>query len=99
MTESPRKTGSASAVAKDGWSDVLLVEKPEPTVTYRTDRVVYEESLTKGQVYEESLAKGQVCETDGFTLMKQGVTVRLEGALISELLLFEDASTRERSAP
>ncbi len=32
---------------------------------------------------------GQVCEIDGFTLMKQGVTVRLEGALTSELLLFE----------
>ena len=32
---------------------------------------------------------GQVCEVDGFTLMKQGIPVRLEGALTSELLLFE----------
>ncbi len=30
---------------------------------------------------------GQTCEVDGFTLMKQGLTVRLEGALTSELLL------------
>ncbi len=32
---------------------------------------------------------GQTCEVDGFSLMKQGVPVRLEGALTSELLLFE----------
>ena len=32
---------------------------------------------------------GQTCEVDGFTLMKQGLTVRLEGPLTSELLLFE----------
>jgi alpha-galactosidase len=32
---------------------------------------------------------GQVCEVDGFMLMKQGVIIRLEGALTSELLLFE----------
>lgn len=31
----------------------------------------------------------QRCEVDGFTLMQQGITVRLEGALTSELLLFE----------
>ncbi len=31
------------------WSDVLLVDAPEPTVSYRTGWVVYEESLTKGQ--------------------------------------------------
>ena len=29
---------------------------------------------------------GQTCEVDGFTLMKQGLTIRLEGALTSELL-------------
>jgi alpha-galactosidase len=34
---------------------------------------------------------GHVCTVDGFTLMKQGLTVRLEGALTSELLLFEVA--------
>jgi len=32
---------------------------------------------------------GQTCEVDGFTLVQQGVVVRLEGALTSELLLFE----------
>ncbi len=32
---------------------------------------------------------GQTCEVDGFTLMKQGLTVRLEGALTSELLLMQ----------
>ena len=31
------------------WSDVLFVEAPEPTISYRTGWVVYEESLTKGQ--------------------------------------------------
>ncbi len=34
-------------------------------------------------------SSGRSCEIDGFTLMKQGITVRLEGALTSELLLFE----------
>lgn len=32
------------------WSDVLLVEQPEPTLSYRTGWVVYEESFTKGQL-------------------------------------------------
>ncbi|MFH1006371.1 MAG: GH36 C-terminal domain-containing protein, partial [Candidatus Latescibacterota bacterium] len=32
---------------------------------------------------------GQTCEVEGFVLMKQGIMVRLEGALTSELLLFE----------
>jgi hypothetical protein len=31
---------------------------------------------------------GQSCEVDGFTLMNQGVTIELGGALTSELLLF-----------
>ncbi len=31
------------------WSDVLLVVDPEPTISYRTGWVVYEESLTHGQ--------------------------------------------------
>ncbi len=35
--------------AIDTWSDVLLVEAPEPTISYRTGWVVYEESLIKGQ--------------------------------------------------
>ena len=33
---------------------------------------------------------GQVCEVDGFVLMQQGIVVRLEGALTSELLLFDE---------
>ena len=37
---------------------------------------------------------GSACEMDGVTLMKEGVTVRLEGALTSELLLFEEVSGR-----
>ncbi|MDI7274958.1 MAG: alpha-galactosidase [Anaerolineae bacterium] len=32
---------------------------------------------------------GQTCEVDGFVLTKQGIAVRLEGALTSELMLFE----------
>lgn len=32
---------------------------------------------------------GQACEVDGFSLVQQGLIVRLEGALTSELLLFE----------
>ncbi|MBV8705717.1 MAG: hypothetical protein JO028_00915, partial [Acidobacteriaceae bacterium] len=30
------------------WSDVIVVEQPEPIISYRTGWVVYEESLTKG---------------------------------------------------
>jgi len=33
---------------------------------------------------------GQTCEVDGFTLMEQGITVRLEGVLTSELLLCQE---------
>jgi alpha-galactosidase len=32
---------------------------------------------------------GQACAVDGYMLMKQGIPVRLEGALTSELLIFE----------
>ena len=32
---------------------------------------------------------GQQCEVDGFTLMKRGLSIRLEGALTSELLVVE----------
>jgi hypothetical protein len=31
----------------DEWSDVLLVEQPQPTLSYRTGWVVYEESLIR----------------------------------------------------
>ncbi len=39
---------SATKGEKPAWSDVLLVDQPEPTLSYRTGWVVYEESLTKG---------------------------------------------------
>ncbi len=46
--------------------------------------------LDVGKVYRVTWDNaGQSCEVDGFTLMKQGIPVRLEGALTSELLLFE----------
>ena len=32
---------------------------------------------------------GQTCEVDGFVLTKHGIVMRLEGALTSELMLFE----------
>jgi len=35
---------------------------------------------------------GQACELDGFVLMQQGLSVRLEGALTSELLIVEEKS-------
>ena len=34
--------------------------------------------------------RGQTCEIDGFTLMNHGITVRLEGALTSELLICQE---------
>ncbi len=34
---------------------------------------------------------GQTCELDGYTLARQGIPVRLEGALTSELLIYEAA--------
>jgi alpha-galactosidase len=52
-TEQKAKSAGSIPNVKSGipteWSDVLLVEKPEPTISYRTGLVVYEESLTKGQ--------------------------------------------------
>jgi hypothetical protein len=32
---------------------------------------------------------GRTCEVDGWVLSKQGITIRLEGALTSELVVFE----------
>ena len=46
--------------------------------------------LDVGRVYRVNWDNsGQSCEVSGFTLMKQGIPVRLEGALTSELLLFQ----------
>ena len=74
MTNS--EISDTSADRAGDWCDVFVVEAPEPTLTYRTGWVVYEESLSKGNFV-------------GFTLMKQGIPVRLEGALTSELLICE----------
>jgi len=41
--------GQIGSGVDDEWSDVLLVEQPEPTLSYRIGWVVYEESLTRGQ--------------------------------------------------
>jgi alpha-galactosidase len=51
---SPGGTGASGVKPEDeifrsNWSDVLVVEQPEPTISYRTGWVVYEESLSKGQ--------------------------------------------------
>ena len=43
------KDEKPNAAKEPEWSDVLLVEQPEPTISYRTGWVVYEESLTKGR--------------------------------------------------
>jgi len=40
---------SSSELGND-WSDVLLTEGAEPTITYRSGLVVYEESLTQGRL-------------------------------------------------
>ena len=55
---------------------------PEYTVRLRGLDVARRYRVTWGN-------SGQACEVDGFTLMQRGLTVRLEGALTSELLLFE----------
>ena len=39
---------------------------------------------------------GQVCELDGYALMKQGVLVRVEGPLTSELLLCQETGSQQR---
>jgi|GEM_PF-6919835 len=116
------------------WSDVLLVEQPEPVISYRTGWVVYEKSVVSGidphdwGVLELAAAdrsrdicglfqlsaltqleyklrfrgldlsrryrvtfdnSGQTTVLDGFTLMEQDITVRLEGVLTSELIMCE----------
>jgi alpha-galactosidase len=47
--DTPVANAQASQAAEPEWSDVFLVEKPEPTLSYRTGWVVYEESLSQGQ--------------------------------------------------
>ena len=49
QTANPGTAEKQNAMPGAEWSDVLLVQKPEPTISYRTGWVVYEESLTKGQ--------------------------------------------------
>src|SRR5689334_19894212 len=47
--QSPTKGDKNNETDGAEWSDVLLVEQPEATISYRTGWVVYEESLSKGQ--------------------------------------------------
>ena len=39
------------------WSDVFVVDQPEPTISYRTGWVVYEESLTASSLGEDGTAQ------------------------------------------
>jgi alpha-galactosidase len=48
-TKSASKTDAVTSAKPIEWSDVLLVEKQEPTISYRTGWVVYEESLLKSR--------------------------------------------------
>ena len=50
MPRAPAHQGSANASTEPAWSDVLFVEEKEPTVSYRTGWVVYEESFIDGQL-------------------------------------------------
>ena len=49
-TDAPRSghDNRASGTAAPDWSDVVVVETPAPTVSYRTGWVTYEESLIAG---------------------------------------------------
>jgi alpha-galactosidase len=59
-------------------------QQPEYTLRMR--------GLDAGRRYRVTFDNsGQECHVDGLSLMKHGLTVRLEGALTSELLLFEAA--------
>jgi len=58
----------------------LSTKQPEHLLRFR--------GLDAGRRYRVTWDNcGLACEMDGFTLMHQGVTVRLEGALTSELLI------------
>jgi len=53
-------------IAPDDWSDIRLVEDPEPTISYRSAMTVYEESLTKGAFVGRGWnASGYVNHYDG----------------------------------
>src|SRR5579859_7300595 len=49
--DSPQSPTSKRAAGTDvpEWSDVVVVDEPTPTISYRTGWVTYEESLLKGQ--------------------------------------------------
>jgi alpha-galactosidase len=43
-------SGRATGTQVPEWSDVVVVDEPTPTISYRTGWVTYEESLLKGQL-------------------------------------------------
>jgi hypothetical protein len=64
-------------------SDVHLVSGGEPTASYR---VTFDNA-------------GQTCGADGLTLASQGLTIRLDGALTSELLVVEAVGAARHRSP
>src|SRR5258708_14563392 len=50
----PQTIRGPQAAADSTWSDVLLVEGDTPTISYRTNWVVYEESFMNGQLVVEA---------------------------------------------
>ncbi len=52
--------GQIGSGVDDEWSNVLLVEQPEPTLSYRTGWVVYEESFITRTVRRAWMERGWV---------------------------------------
>jgi alpha-galactosidase len=66
-------------------------EQPEHLLRFR--------GLDAGRRYRVTFDnRGQTCELDGFTLMHRGITVRLEGALTSELLICRETRLRDHAS-
>jgi Glycosyl hydrolase family 36 C-terminal domain len=75
---------TTSPAAEAPWTNVQIEMEPEPEYHLRP------RGLDISKRYKVTWDNsGQTCEVDGFTLVQRGVVVRLEGALTSELLLFE----------
>jgi alpha-galactosidase len=76
---------SASRDRKRGLCGIFQLSSPdEPEYLLRLRGL--DQSLTYKVTFDNSR---RTCRVDGFTLMTQGLTIRLEGALTSELLVFE----------
>lgn len=75
----------ASRDRKRGICGLFQLSSPsEPEYLLRVRGL--DQSLTYKVTFDNS---GRTCLVDGFTLMTQGITIRLEGALTSELLVFK----------